>query len=346
VGKELLREKHSLLQKAIQRKDVLAPLNALRKTIEKDLAKPEDTCEKLRALAGMIFWARNDNTENKGNGFPFDTPWLTCLNQLRELADQTDLIQEKSSQETQGKLFMKRLNSLQKILKKIKDGRTFRAVDKELRAQKKQFDKLRHILRAAPFEEGKTELQRQYSTLSPKEIKVSLDEFFAELKVISTDDKQSELEKNTAKTLMKHIDKYKDQLTLEVKNTRGKIIRVPRTNNVCEHGFRDEKRAARQSCGKARIHRELDHLPAEAALAANFRHSEWVKDVFGDSLPWEHFHLSDREEIKHELTEMKKMRSSKRAPLIEARLINFPQLAIKLIIDEIPYKESREAAGF
>ena len=80
-----------------------------------------------------------------------------------------------------------------------------------------------------------------------------------------------------------------------------------------------------------------DHLPAEAALAANFRSPEWLKIVFGGKKPHTLFHTIERETIRKSLAEMKEKRSLKRAPQSAARREDFPQIALNFILHDIPY---------
>jgi len=56
---------------------------------------------------------------------------------------------------------------------------------------------------------------------------------------------------------------------------------VERTNNVPEHFFGAEKRKLRRRLGRAHLGRDLEDQPAQAALAANLQHPEYVRVVCG-----------------------------------------------------------------
>ena len=62
---------------------------------------------------------------------------------------------------------------------------------------------------------------------------------------------------------------------------------VERTNNVPEHFFGAEKRKLRRRLGRAHLGRDLEDQPAQAALAANLQHPDYVRVVCGslDNLP-------------------------------------------------------------
>ena len=68
----------------------------------------------------------------------------------------------------------------------------------------------------------------------------------------------------------------------------GKIIAmVERTNNVAEHFFGADKQKLRRRLGRANLGRDLEDQPAQAALAANLRHTDYVRLLSGslENLP-------------------------------------------------------------
>ena len=62
---------------------------------------------------------------------------------------------------------------------------------------------------------------------------------------------------------------------------------VQRTNNVDEHFFGNEKQQLRRRVGRAHLGRDLEDQPAQAALAANLRHADYVRILCGSL---EHLH--------------------------------------------------------
>ncbi len=65
------------------------------------------------------------------------------------------------------------------------------------------------------------------------------------------------------------------------------IAVVQRTNNVDEHFFGNEKQQLRRRVGRAHLGRDLEDQPAQAALAANLRHPDYVRILCGSL---EHLH--------------------------------------------------------
>ena len=62
---------------------------------------------------------------------------------------------------------------------------------------------------------------------------------------------------------------------------------VARTNNAIEHFFGREKQRLRRRLGRANLGRDLEQQPAQAALAANLRHADYVRVLCGslENLP-------------------------------------------------------------
>jgi hypothetical protein len=75
-------------------------------------------------------------------------------------------------------------------------------------------------------------------------------------------------------------------------------------------------------------------------LAVNFESELWLQTVFGNSQPWSLFHTIDREEIKEDLLLTKKQRSTKRAPIPQAKREDFPEFVVAFINEAIPYPKA------
>ena len=89
---------------------------------------------------------------------------------------------------------------------------------------------------------------------------------------------------------MKYLDRYGTHLFGHPtrRDEEGAIVAiVERTNNVPEHFFGEEKQHLRRRLGRAHLGRDLEDQPAQAALAANLRHPDYVRVLCGslDHLP-------------------------------------------------------------
>jgi hypothetical protein len=347
LGVQLFSEQHNKFGEKLTKKRLYQELGKYQNEITQKLQALEknkatkgshlDQYEKLRVLKGLIYWTRNYQQSMKGDCFPFELRWLHFDDRLKELLRVIRAI-KKDNPRQYGDYFARVLSSLARILET--DRRTYNSYDTQLRERQILFNKLRHIFRTDPNEMSKTQLQRSSAALSPTKIKQELKKFKKELKYIISEPQSSANSQETAEIIIAHLEKYQHKLCIEVLNLNGEIINIPRTNNVCEHGFRREKRKIRQRCGKSRIAIEMDHLPPQATLAENFKSPQWVQSTFGTTQAWELFHTVDRQIIKDSLAKMKSQRPNSAAPLIQARRQDYPALAIKFIKHDIPFAKS------
>jgi hypothetical protein len=84
--------------------------------------------------------------------------------------------------------------------------------------------------------------------------------------------------------ILKYMERYGDSLFGHpvLRDEQGAIIAVvERTNNIPEHFFDQEKRHLRRRLGKAHLGRDLEDQPAQAFLAANLRHDDYVRILCG-----------------------------------------------------------------
>ena len=84
--------------------------------------------------------------------------------------------------------------------------------------------------------------------------------------------------------ILKYFDTYGKHLFGQpaLRDEDGTIQAVvERTNNVPEHFFGAEKRKLRRRVGRAHLGRDLEDQPAQAALAANLQHPDYVRVLCG-----------------------------------------------------------------
>jgi hypothetical protein len=104
--------------------------------------------------------------------------------------------------------------------------------------------------------------------------------------------------------ILNYLDRYADNLFGHPArfDEDGKIIAVvERTNNVAEHFFGADKQKLRRRLGRANLGRDLEDQPAQAALASNLRHPDYVRLLSGslENLPTAFANL-DQEEYREE----------------------------------------------
>jgi len=84
--------------------------------------------------------------------------------------------------------------------------------------------------------------------------------------------------------VLRYLQTYRDNLFGHpaVCEAGGEILAVvARTNNPAEHFFGRGKQQLRRRLGRANLGRDLQQQPAQAALAANLRHPDYVRIVCG-----------------------------------------------------------------
>ena len=84
--------------------------------------------------------------------------------------------------------------------------------------------------------------------------------------------------------ILKYLDRYAVHLFGHPArhDDEGKIISVvERTNNVAEHFFGADKQKLRRPLGRANLGRDLEDQPAQAALASNLLHGDYVRVLCG-----------------------------------------------------------------
>ncbi len=99
--------------------------------------------------------------------------------------------------------------------------------------------------------------------------------------------------------ILKYFNKYRKQLFGHpvIRDDDGIVVAVvERTNNTDEHFFGKEKQQIRRRVGRAHLGRDLEDQPAQAALAANLRHPDYVRILCGslDHLPHAFAHLDEQ----------------------------------------------------
>ena len=116
----------------------------------------------------------------------------------------------------------------------------------------------------------------------------------------------------------RRLKTYKDQLN-PIIAFKGEQFILPRTNNLCETGFRDCKRKARRTTGERHLSNHMDNLPPQYFYTVNLSDQEYIKAVFGDGEICDSFHEIDKDSVRMDVEKMKIRRASPKA--IDYKLI-------------------------
>ena len=120
------------------------------------------------------------------------------------------------------------------------------------------------------------------------------------------------------KIIRSRLKKYKDKLN-PIIIFNGENFILPRTNNLCETGFRDCKRKARRTIGLKNLSNHMDNLPSQYFYTFNLSDQKYVNSVFGDAEICDSFHKINKDSVKIDVGKMKIQRCSPKA--IDYKLI-------------------------
>ena len=123
------------------------------------------------------------------------------------------------------------------------------------------------------------------------------------------------------------LSKYKDKLNPIIEFNGEKFI-LPRTNNLCETGFRECKRKARRTTGQRHLSNHMEHLAPHSFYTDNLSDKEYVKAVFGDGEICDSFHKIDKESVRADVAKIKTQRVSPKG--IDYKLIRSEKYLAKL----------------
>jgi hypothetical protein len=168
------------------------------------------------------------------------------------------------------------------------------------------FCELRDVLQLSNAELPRADVrahQKELASLEARrlrEIEEALREYRAELgERIASEQSKGARSTSPSTVIVKYLDRYGERLFGHPtrRDEEGKIVAiVERTNNVPEHFFGHEKQHLRRRLGRANLGRDLEDQPAQAALAANLRHPDYVRVLCGslDQLPTAFAGLDER----------------------------------------------------
>ena len=158
------------------------------------------------------------------------------------------------------------------------------------------FCELRDVLRIHSAELPRADVRGERQRLLPlaeherlQEIKLAVDRYHAQLHDHAVPGSKS-LPGSAQAIIVKYLDRYRHLLFGHPtrRDEAGNIVAiVARTNNAIEHFFGLQKQRLRRRVGRANLGRDLQQQPAQAALAANLRHADYVRVLCGslENLP-------------------------------------------------------------
>jgi hypothetical protein len=308
VGKDLLETSHAQLRGLFRSTKVRPKLRALVRDLGRKLGPSiADTRTAVRQWQSMTRagygipsgddglaivraiaqWTLDYKAEGSGLDYPFDRPYLDlyerCLTTLRATA--AFLRNPPEDKQVKGPL-----ERLQRCLAPVDCEVPFRQITARLRRRAALFDELRGVLRLATPQADETEhdLERMQEKLN---------ELVASLKKRRPERGPARDIRQAIDIILKHIDSHGANLwghAIGLSESAGGGVRlIARTNFLAENFFGQLKHDERRRSGRKNLTKDLEHLPAEAALVYNLEHADYVALMCGslDRLPEAFAHL-------------------------------------------------------
>ncbi len=297
VGKKLFEQSYALLRKLLKSSKIRTDLRALLRDLRaySTTAPREGRFGKgvvREDLLALVLWIlEGDGT--KDLLYPFGLVHLEFFQRCREAP-------QRARCWLQGPRTLperRAVDHLATLVGRLDKDSRFTTAATRLEKGWQAFCELRDVLQLSSAELPRADVRAHQRELAPlearrlREIEQALEDYRTELgeRIASTHSAGSPWTSPSA-VIVKYLDRYREHLFGHPtrRDERGAIVAiVERTNNVLEHFFGDEKQHLRRRLGRANLGRDLEDQPAQAALAANLRHADYVRVLCGslDHLP-------------------------------------------------------------
>jgi hypothetical protein len=249
----------------------------------------------IATVRNFAQWILDYAEDSAGEGFPFDRPYLDfydrCITVHRA-------IQRFLAQKPEDRQISKILKRLQRILNPVLSDVPFHQIVRRLRVRADLFNELRDALRLVPKNISDPKDWSHVDRSSPDATAKGLVDIRQNVEQLIDSLKNRRPERGPAQDTRKAIDLILCHVEDHGHNLWGHAISLPmergggirlleRTNNLLEGFFKGMKHNERRRSGRKILTQDFEDLPAEAALAYNLKHDDYVAIVCGslDKLP-------------------------------------------------------------
>jgi hypothetical protein len=252
--------------------------------------------EGLAVVRSLAQWVLDYPAESTYRSFPFDRPWLDLHDRVLTGRRAADAFLRHPPPD---KTVRAALTRFCRALDPVVTDRCCSRAAATLRRRAALFDELRDILRILPDRTSDGRTQRSSGRhLAPEEaqeelrdVRHNLDRWRTELVERRPARGPAGDLREAIDEILSHLDRHQDSLwghAIVLPSAAGGGVRlVDRTNNVEENFFHRMKHGERRRSGRKILTHDFENLPAEAALAENLRHPDYVSILCGslDELP-------------------------------------------------------------
>jgi hypothetical protein len=288
IGKKLFDDPYAVLRNLLRQSKVRTQLRDLLRELRQhttaQVYEGKYGHGRLREdLLALLYWVL-EGEGRKDLPYPFSLPHLDFYRRCQEATQRAErwLPLPRSHVERRA------LKQLAKVLDQLDELPRLAWAVPKLQSGWQAFSELRDILRLTDAELPRGDLRslstREFPDLEMarlREIEKTTKAYHQQIRKRVTD---SHCSSSAEAVILKYLDRYAKQLFGHpaTYDDDGNIVSVVgRTNNVAEHFFGTNKQKLRRRLGRANLGRDLEDQPAQAVLASNLLHSDYVGVLCG-----------------------------------------------------------------
>jgi hypothetical protein len=325
IGEKIFDSSYALLRKLLRQSHVRSDLRELLKEMKRYRGKVLNKGrfgsghirEDLRALVHWVIEGEN----KKDAVYPFSLPHLKFFQRCQAAMQRADIWVPAPRCQAEKRA----LHHLEGLIRLLEKDKCLQDAVGLLEKGWYAFSQARNTLRLTNAELPRGDKRYQYIDIPSlqaqrlKEIKNQVELYLKDLrKYVGNENFSKPTTPNGI--ILKYFNKYMANLFGHpvILDEDGTVIAVvQRTNNVDEHFFGNEKQQLRRRVGRAHLGRDLEDQPAQAALAANLRHPDYVRILCGSL---EHLHNAFAELDEHSLCDATPLVRSNRDTALQNRV--------------------------
>jgi len=288
IGKKLFDDPYAVLRNLLRQSQVRPQLRELLRTLRQHTTAEVYTGTyghgRLREdLFALLYWVL-EGEGRKDLPYPFSLAHLEFYQRCQTALQRAERWLPLPRSHVERRI----LKQLAKVLARFEELPRLAWAVPKLERGWQALCELRDVLRLTEAELPRGDLRYLPTREFPELEKARLDEiektttaYREQLRKRVTDAKRSS---SAGAVILKYLDRYANHLFGHPvqRDEDGKIIAVvERTNNLAEHYFGTDKQKLRRRLGRAHLGRDLEDQPAQAALASNLRHPDYVRVLCG-----------------------------------------------------------------
>ena len=243
----------------------------------------------IATVRNLAQWILDYPEDSSGEGFPFDRPYLDFYDRCITVHRAMNRFLAHKPEDRQVSRILKRL---QRILNPVLSDVPFHQIVRRFRARASLLDELREALRLVPKGISSpgdcSDADRPTPDVPVKDlvdIRQNVEQFIESLKHRRSEHGPAQDTRKAIDLILRHVEDHGDNLwghTISLPSEQGGGIRLlERTNNILEGFFKGMKHNERRRSGRKVLTQDFEDLPAEAALAYNLKHDDYVTIVCG-----------------------------------------------------------------